>query len=191
MGTSWHRAGDDDQMTAGVRLMVREFHPRLAEAGVRIGLMVGFNPEGDALTHGGYPAAATMKVVKLKDRITKGYDAELSVDERVWRDLNDSQRLALLDHELCHIDTVDVPPKQLAELRADNMAAPAWKTDDIGRPKLRSVPGDWNSGDGFARVIARHGLNAIEYRNIAHAKASADQARRAGDADRDATGEAA
>jgi hypothetical protein len=181
MGTSWHRAGDNDEMTDGVRLMIDQHHPRLAEAGVKVGIMVAYNPDGDALTHGGYPAAASMKVVKLKDRVTKGYDAEMSVDERVWRDLTDAQRLALLDHELCHIDTVDVPPKQLKELPAD---APRWKTDDIGRPKLRSVPGNWNAGDGFTQVVSRHGLNAIEYRNIAHAKASADQARAAGEPDR-------
>jgi hypothetical protein len=184
MGTSWHRAGDNDEMTAGVRLMIDQHHPRLAEAGVKVGIMVAYNPDGDALTHGGYPAAASMKVVKLKDRITKGYDAELSVDERVWRDLTDAQRLALLDHELCHIDTVDVPEKQLKELRGENPSAVAWKTDDIGRPKLRSVPGNWNAGDGFTQVVARHGMNAIEYRNIDHAKASADQARAAGEADR-------
>lgn len=191
MGTSWHRADDGDEMAAGVRQTIAASHPRLAEAGVRVGIMVGYNPEGDALTHGGYPAAATMKVVKLKDRITKGYDAELSIDERVWRDLTDAQRLALLDHELCHIDTIDVPPKQLAEERGNDPTAPAWKTDDIGRPKLRSVPGDWNAGDGFRQVVARHGLDAIEYRNIAHAKASADQARKAGEDDRAAGGEAA
>jgi hypothetical protein len=181
MGTSWHRADDNDDMAAGVRLMLTTHHPRLAEAAVRVGICVGYNPDGDAITHGGYPAAATMKVVKLKDRVTKGYDAELSVDERVWRDLTDAQRLALLDHELSHIDTIDVPEKQLKELRAESADAVSWKTDDIGRPKLRSVPGDWMAGDGFTQVVARHGLDAIEYRNIAHAKASADQARQAGE----------
>lgn len=191
MGTSWHRAGEGDEMAAGVRLLIGQYHPRLAEAGVRVGIMVAYNPDGDALTHGGYPAAATMKVVKLKDRVTKGYDAEMSVDERVWRDLSAAQRLALLDHELSHIDTVDVPEKQLKELRGENPAAVAWKVDDIGRPKLRSVPGNWNVGDGFAQVVARHGLDAIEYRNIAHAKASADQARAAGEAAREADGVAA
>ena len=98
-------------------------------------------------------------------------------------------RLALLDHELCHIDTIDVPEKQLKELRGDDPNAVSWKTDDIGRPRLRSVPGNWNTGDGFTQVVARHGVHAIEYRNIAHAKASADAARIAGDADR--VGEAA
>lgn len=129
--------------------------------------------------------------MKLKDRITKGYDAEMSVDERVWRDLTDEQRLALLDHELSHIDTIDIPEKQLKELRGDDPNAVSWKTDDIGRPRLRSVPGDWNTGDGFTQVVARHGIHAVEYRNIAHAKASADQARAAGEADRAGDAEAA
>lgn len=62
MGTSWHRADDNDDMAAGVRLMLTNYHPRLAEAGVNVGIIVGYNPDGDALTHGGYPAAATMKV---------------------------------------------------------------------------------------------------------------------------------
>lgn len=183
MATSWHKA--DAEVTAVLDLMRREHHPRLTEAGVRVCVLMGFNPEGDAITHGGYPAAAKVKVVALKDRITKGYDAEMHIDERVWHELTDALRASLIDHELCHLDTVDLSPKELAAARENyGSNAPTWRTDDIGRPKLRSVPGDWNTGDGFKAVIARHGLNAIEYRNIAAAKQAADQARTAGEADR-------
>jgi hypothetical protein len=43
------------------------------------------------------------------------------------------------------------------------------------------VPGNWNAGDGFRDVIVRHRGAAIEFHNLARAKAMADAARRAGD----------
>jgi hypothetical protein len=164
---------------------MKESHERLQEAGVKVGIIFAYNPDGEAaVKHGGYPALAKIKPVPLKDRLSKEYDAELIIDEKAYRDLKDEQREALLDHELSHINTVDLNTDELAEARAHDEKAPSWKLDDLGRPKLRTVLGDWNVGDGFKQVVVRHGDMAIEYENIRLAKGRADAARSAGQEDK-------
>lgn len=157
-----------------------QWHPNLRDANVQIGVLMALNPDGDAVTHGGYAALAKIKPVSLKDRVSKSYDAELVIDESKWLALPHEQRVSLLDHELSHLDTIPVPPEELAKLRAENADAPGWKLDDLGRPRLRSIPGNWNAGDGFRDVVARHGHHAVEYLNLSNARAAADAARQAG-----------
>lgn len=53
--------------------------------------------------HAGSPAAACVKVVPLKDRLTKGYDVELLIDGDHWPSTPLATQIALLDHELTHI----------------------------------------------------------------------------------------
>lgn len=166
----------DEECTQQLGKVMERHHPRLAEAGVKVGVLMAFNPEGDAVRHGGYPAFASIRVVALRDRVTKGYDAEMLIDETQWQSMSEAHRAALLDHELSHLSLVPMSAKQLAEARANNSAAPDWKLDDLGRPKLKLVKGDWNAGDGFRDVVARHGKVAIEFANIASAKAMADAA---------------
>lgn len=180
MPTTFH---DADALTSALLAEVmRAYHPRLAEAGVIVGVLMAENPDGPAIKHGGYAAAATMKPESAIERAKWSRDALLKIDQREWDDLDDDRREALLDHELSHIDRIDLKGDELRQAVADN--APRWKLDDRGRPKLRSVPGDFNVGDAFNAVIARHGLAAIEYRNIEHGIRSADLARRQGEIDR-------
>ena len=174
-----YQIADDDVLRLCARVM-KESHPRLQEAGVKVGILFAFNSDGNAVSHGGYPALAKMKPVSLKDRVSKEYDAELIIDESAYRELREEQREALIDHELSHINTVDLKDEELKEVRMHDEDAPSWKLDDLGRPKLRSVLGDWNVGDGFSLVVARHGQWAIEYENIRIAKGRADGAREAG-----------
>lgn len=172
MSTTYQQA--DEDVLDLLQQVKRDHHPRLAEAGVEVGIIMALNPDDDAIKAGGYPAFAQIKVVSLKDRVSKGYDAELLIDERKWRELTAAQRVALLDHELSHVDRVDVPERERGLF--DESAGPvvSWKTDDRGRPKLRTVNGDWHCGDAFAEVIRRHGDSAIEYMNLAFAKGRAD-----------------
>ena len=179
MPTTFQKA--DAGVTDLLAAVMSASHPRLAEAGVAVGCIMALNPDGDAVKSGGYPALAKIKPVALKDRLTKGYDAELLIDEAKWNGLRDEHRAALLDHELSHVDTVDVPPDDLTALRVEDPQAPAWRLDDLGRPKLRSVPGDWCSSDGFKGCVARHGPWAVEYLTLNECKARADAARRAGE----------
>lgn len=178
MPTTYQTADDDvlDLLAA----VMRESHPRLVEAGVKVGVTMALNPDGPAIRHGGYEALAQIKVVSLKDRLRKGIDAEMFVDESEWNRLDDDQREALLDHELSHLSLAWLTAKQLAALRHDNPEAPAWKLDDLGRPKLKSVPGDWNAGDGFAAVVERHGRAAVEFLNLSRCYARAKAACRGG-----------
>src|SRR5579862_8211422 len=150
---------------------MRRWHPALAEAGVQVGVLLASNPDGDAIVHNGYAALACIKVVALKDRVTKEYDAELLIDEHEWDGLGEPGRIATLDHELSHLRLVPLPPKQVEP------GGPAWKLDDLGRPRLKTVPGDWQGGDGFSAVVERHGSHAVEYHNLAMAKRRADIAR--------------
>ena len=155
MPTTYSMA-DADVTNLLAEVMARR-HPRLHEAGVKVGVLMARNPDGPALKRGGYEVLAMIKPVPLKDRLTKSYDAELVIDDGEYLRLRPRQQESLLAHELSHIDTVDLTP---AERRGRDDEEVTWKTDDLGRPKLVSVPGDWNAGDGFAAVVAEYGEDA-------------------------------
>jgi hypothetical protein len=162
--------------------VMAEHYPRLHEAGVKVGILMARNTEGPALKRGGYEVLAMIKPVPLKDRLTKGYDAELLIDAREYEEFRERRRESLLHHELGHIDTVDLTPAEMKAREEDESVT--WKTDDLGRPKLKSVPGNWNCGDGFVRTVAEYGTDAVEYENIRRCQARADAARREGDRER-------
>lgn len=170
MATVYSVATDDDDITGYVRDRLRSHHQEMAELGVRVGVLWAENEDGDALTHGGYPAAAKIKVVPQRDRITKGYDAELLVDRKWWEDESPRRRRALVAHELRHL--------KLA--KKDIRGAMRVQYDDNGRPKLKTVPGDWNGGDGFYEIVREFGADAVEYLNALSVWAKADGAERAG-----------
>lgn len=176
MSTSYSVAPDEVCMVVGRRL--HDARRDLLDLGVRVGVLFAYNPGGPAVKHGGHPAAATIKVVPQRDRITKGYDAEMVIDQGIWDDLSPGQRVALVAHELHHIvPVIKVDKETGAEMP---------QLDDGGRPKLKTRPGDWNGGDGFAEIVAEFGADAIEYENIRWCKAKADAA-----AERGANGDAA
>lgn len=176
MPTTFHEP--DALTTALLAEVMRAYHPRLAEAEVRVGVLMARHTDQDtpALKSGGYAVLASMKPESAVERAKWGRDAVLKIDDREWDDLSEDQREALLDHELSHIDRVDLKGDELRAAVEDG--APRWKTDDRGRPRLRSVPGDFNVGDAFNAVIFRHGLNAIEFRAIDHGRKSAERALR-------------
>jgi hypothetical protein len=169
---------DADVVNLIARVMARRY-PRLHDAGVKVGTLLARNPDGPPIKSGGYEVLATIKPVPLKDRLTKGYDAELLIDGGEYERLRSRQQEALIAHELAHIDTVDLTPAELKAREGDDSVT--WKTDDLGRPKLKSVPGDWIAGDGFKAVVAEYGTDAIEYEMLARCKARADAAKRAGE----------
>jgi len=166
MATTYQLA--DEPVKKVVDEAVKSWHRRLKDMNVRLGVLVAANGDGPAVRHNGYPALATIRVTPLKDRVTKGFDAELLIDEREWNGMKSEHRLALCDHELTHL--VIVKDKKSGEV----------KLDDLGRPKLRSRKGDWNGGDGFAEVVERHGDFAVEFLNAqrAFSKAKAAAARK-------------
>jgi hypothetical protein len=164
---------DDDVKSLVARIM-QEHHPELHEAKVRIGVLMAENSTGDAIKAHGYPALACVRVVPLKDRLTKGYDVEMLIDLAGWNEMEDEHRAATVDHECQHVSRVANTPKKIKEGEC------AWKLDDLGRPKLKLRKGDWSVGDGFECIVARHGDYAVEFLNIQRAVARAKAAKEKG-----------
>lgn len=164
----------DDELHQLLAQVMERYHRPLHDAGVKVGVLMASNENSHAVSSGGYPAIACIKVVALKDRVTKGYDAELLIDLVEWGAYRDRHKRALLDHELSHL--------QLAKHRytKDEFDQPKdiyFDRDDLGRPKLKLVKGDWNCGDGFKSVVERHGEWAIEFLNVRRCNAYATAAK--------------
>ena len=140
---------------------MKQWHPELQEKGVRIEMIMATSSTRDkpAVAHGGYPALARIRIIGLKDRLTKKYDAEMLVDERIFKSLKEPQKLALIDHVLSHLTLQRTKPTKKCPITSVLY-------DDLGRPKLKTKKGDWNAGDGFSVVCARHGEFAIEFENL-------------------------
>jgi len=159
---------DSDDVTLLARALA-DWHKPLADVGARVQILfASADPESETQTapvkHGGYPARATIRVVPTKDRLTKGYDAEMLVDRDWWGGARESRRVALLDHELSHLELV---------LTKDGQ--PAY--DDLNRPRLKLRKGDYASSDGFFEVIARHGDEAAEFESLSDCWKLAERAK--------------
>lgn len=136
-------------------VMEKHHHP-LKEAALNLTVIVAHGPRdqngdqcGPALTHGGYEAMATIKIVSLKDRSLPGMgDAILTLDGDRYDELSEQTFEALIDHELFHL--ILVVDKDGAIVR-----------DDLGRPKLRMRKHDIQIG-GFSQIIQKHKQHALE-----------------------------
>jgi len=142
-----------------LKVAIKNWHPDLVEAEAKVALvMVGpaVNDAGDvttpAITMQGVAVAARVGLVSPKRRVYMEYDVEIEIDETVWTDFDEDKRLALLDHELEHV-----------QVRRDRNSAIA-RDDDL-RPKLRLGADDYML-TGFVAVAKRHGRNAIEVMSL-------------------------
>lgn len=176
MPTTYTSPTRSDEIRGLIEEIMRDHHPQLHEAGVRVGIVYADNDTGPAVKHAGYPAIATIKVISLRDRVTKYHDAEILLDRRIWEESRIEHRRAILDHELSHIALVPLPPSEVNHARQRDANTPWWKIDDLGRPKLQSVKGDWSAGDGFRKVVQRHQGFAVEFLNLQQALAIAEAA---------------
>lgn len=134
-----------------------DFHERLEDHDVRVGILMAHAPvdektgriKGHALKgHAGTPAAAKIKAVSLKDRLTKKYDVELLIDGDKWPNMGEREKVALLDHELTHISITG-------------------KVDDLSRPVVKMRDEDFIVW-GFLEVVRRHGSCALEAQSVRH-----------------------
>ncbi len=156
---------DDTALLARVQA---DWHKGLAGVEARVQILFASADPADEtpkapVKHGGYPARATIRVVPTKDRLVKGYDAEMLVDHDWWRDASEARKVALLDHELSHLEVVTKSVKDKSEKKTD-MTKVVY--DDLNRPKLKLRKGDWSAGDGFSAVVERHGKDASEFENL-------------------------
>lgn len=135
---------------------IAQHHERLLalEIPVTVGVLMvwgDIDEEGQltssTLKHHGVPAAAITKINNLKLRAYGLPDAEILIDQFVWDFASNEARVALIDHELTHIELV----------YKDNTIV----LDDLGRPKLRTRTHDWHFG-WFDEVVERHGKHSFE-----------------------------
>lgn len=104
---------------------------------------------GPAIKHQGYPCAAVVRVIGLKDRCKGMGDAEILLDADRWDEWSEKEQNAIIDHELEHL-----------ELARDSEGT--IKRDDLDRPKLRLRKHDHQFG-WFDSIVRRHGSNALEW----------------------------
>lgn len=130
--------------------LLSQYHGELAKFGLKVDALLvkapvdgeGF-PTGPALqSKSGFPAAASISIVKLKDRVKGFGDAEMLIDGDRYPKWDETTLRALIDHELEHLEFTG-------------------NVDDIGRPKLRLKPHDVEFG-WFDSVARRHGDTSFE-----------------------------
>lgn len=149
MPTSYTTA--DASVASVVKDAATRWYPDLREAKVSFDLLFAVASElGEpALKKNGVPALAIIKVNSLEDRAKGMNDATIKIDGAKWGEMRETERLSLIDHELYHLVVVR------------SKKSKAIKRDDLGRPKLKLRPHDFEIG-GFAEIIERHKQNAHE-----------------------------
>lgn len=160
----WYSQADAELVKLVQRVM-REHHPRLAEVELRVDLLCAHpktdklgEPCEDALTVNGYPALATIKIRGPKERAEGRGDVLITIDAYRWDEQTAAENVAILDHELCHID--------LATSNSGEV-----KRDDYDRPKLVRRLHDRQYG-WFDAVAKRHPISSQE---VQQAKLFVDQ----------------
>ncbi len=142
-------------------LAIRDrYHGPLKEVGVVIDLLLAHaardkndDPTGAAVKHGGYPAAATIRIVSLKDRVAGLGDAQLIVDGDRWGEWTDAELDATLDDKLTQLEIVI--DKDGAVVR-----------DDVNRPKLKIRLYDVQIGI-FQSVATKHKMDSFAVQAVA------------------------
>lgn len=136
--------------------VMNQYHSHLVEYGVTVDILFAklkaeeAKPGASAVRLHGYPCAAVVKVNSYKLRVQGHSDAEIVIDGDMWNDWSYEQRVALMDHELEHL-----------ELKMDKDENPT--QDDLGRQKLKVKHHDHEFG-WFDSIARRHGENSPEVR---------------------------
>ncbi len=126
------------------------YHDDLVAAEVTVGCLLA-EPDDDGestLKLHGYPCAAVVKITGYEQRVKGLDDACITIDWLTWKGLTEDERVALIDHELHHLE--------VAKDKKGNI-----KSDKNGRPKLKMRLHEWQLG-GFAVISGRHGKAALE-----------------------------
>ena len=151
------------QMLLLLEEVKRLYHGWLEDHGIRIDLLVAKAKEdkngdtsGSALRQHGYQANAIVRITSYKDRVLGRGDAEIVVDGDMWHLWSREQQMALLDHELEHIE-----PIVKDAIGEGGMRTTVLQRDDANRPKLRLKKHDFQVG-WFDSVARRHGEASFE-----------------------------
>lgn len=136
-----------------VQVVMKKHHPDLVQRGVTVDCLFVFQ-DGEksgehTLKFHGYPAAAVVRKVPLKDRVKGAGDAEIVFDLAWWSAASEEERVAVIDHELTHLEV------------KRNKNTKEVETDDHGRPVLKLKLHDIQFG-GFTSIVKKHGQHAPE-----------------------------
>lgn len=163
MPTTYVRA--DAEVTQLVKNVMKSHHEGLVEVGVKVCVLMASAAKDEhgeivcpALKLHGVECAAIAKIIPYKQRAAGREDCEITIDADKWESASDPERVALIDHELCHFET---------SLDDEGNV----KSDDMGRPKLKTRHHDHDFG-WFDCIARRHGDASYE---VKQAKAFADK----------------
>lgn len=145
----------DAEMGVLVKDVMAKYHEELFAAEVTVQVLLARMPDGEdgpaVKAPGGWPAYAVIRRCPLKQRVAGFRDAEITIDEDKWKKLTRPQQVALIDHELQHLELV---------YEGDGPGTPV-ETDDWGRPKLKLRKHDYELS-GFKAIMDRHPDAALE-----------------------------
>jgi len=150
----------NDDVHATMLAAMRDHCPELVGIGARIDTIVARNIDEktgvltQAVKLGGYPCAAVVKPNNLKQRAQGMGDALITVDAATWGELTEAEKVALMHHELYHLEPVGLQ-------KSHDGQGFVCETDDLSRPRFTSRKHDWQHG-GFRHIAEVHGENAIE-----------------------------
>ena len=158
---------------AMVEKTIEAYHPDLKAVHLTVNTIIvcrydkipggedGDTEQVHALKKSGYPIDAKIGVTSPADRARGIADCKLMIDGLEWNKATDRQRAALIDHELEHLNTIELKPTKKDPARCGP------KYDDLGRPCLRIRPHDWELA-GFKDVAERHGNHSHEAMQFQH-----------------------
>lgn len=134
--------------------LVKRYRSDLEGCGAQITILFAFSLKAGkpAIKHRGQSVDGSAEVNSLKDRVQGKGDATITLNGDTWTAKTAKRKTALVHHELCHIG-----------VHVDGDGMP--KHDDLGRPELRGVFGDWEN-DGFYEIARLYGDDAPEVRYL-------------------------
>jgi hypothetical protein len=148
------------KLQTAVKTIMQRYHSRLLEPtiakSVSVETIVVYGPRnkdgeqtGPAITVHGKDAYACIRITKLEERVAGRRDAVMWIDGDQWNGWPYESLLAIIDHELTHIQIAEDPKTGEIQL------------DDAGRVKLRMRPHDFEVG-WFDEIAERHAKASIE-----------------------------
>lgn len=143
-----------------IESVMTRYHSRLLEPtiakSVKVDSMVVYGPRnkdgeqtGPAIQVHGRDAYACIRISKLEERVAGRGDAIMWIDGDNWREWPDETLVAIIDHELTHLELAIDPKTNEIQL------------DDAGHVKLKLRQHDFQVG-WFDEVAERHADNSIE-----------------------------
>ena len=108
------------------------------------------NLKKNAISKNGAPCAAQVRLISAFNRQTDNYDVKIILDGDIWKDLSKEERIAVVDHELSHIQIV-----------VDADGEPVMINEQSDKVKLKCIHDDIQMW-GFSEIIDRHGKNSQE-----------------------------